>query len=108
MWEIFLFNSLVCERVAAWKLSVMPSLVVCLCSAQNDTKEFRVNNTNYRVFIVQTYQTSQYVVPRGGIFLGQWRRSFAGNSDGKMNVQSACALNTQNYILTEYKCVREN
>jgi hypothetical protein len=42
------------------------------------------------VFIVQA---SQYVVPRGGIFLGKWRSSFAGNSDGKMNVQSACALN---------------
>jgi hypothetical protein len=45
------------------------------------------------VFIVQAYQTSQYVVPRGGIFLGKWRSTFAGNSDGKMNVQSACALN---------------
>jgi hypothetical protein len=47
------------------------------------------------VFIVQAYQTSQYVVPRGGIFLGKWRSSFAGSSDGKMNVQSACALNTR-------------
>jgi hypothetical protein len=26
-------------------------------------------------------------------FLGKWRSSFAGSSDGKMNVQSACALN---------------
>jgi hypothetical protein len=34
----------------------------------------------------QAYQTFQYVVPRGGIFLGKWRSSFAGNSDGKMNV----------------------
>jgi hypothetical protein len=34
------------------------------------------------------------VVPRGDIFLGKWRSSFAGNSEGKMNVQSACALNT--------------
>jgi hypothetical protein len=33
-----------------------------------------------------------YVVPRGGIFLGKWRSTFAGSSDGKMNVQSACAL----------------
>jgi hypothetical protein len=33
----------------------------------------------YRVFIVQAYQTSQYVVPRGGIFLGKLR-PFAGNS----------------------------
>jgi hypothetical protein len=49
----------------------------------------------YKVFIVQTYQTSQYVVPRGGIFLGKCRSSFTGNSDGKMNVQSACALNTR-------------
>jgi hypothetical protein len=46
------------------------------------------------VFIVQAHQTSQYVVPHGGIFLGKWLSSFAGNSDGKMNVQSACALNT--------------
>jgi hypothetical protein len=46
------------------------------------------------MFIVQAYQTSQYVVPRDGIFLGKWRSSFARNSDGKMNVQSACALNT--------------
>jgi hypothetical protein len=48
----------------------------------------------YTVFIVQAYQTSQYMVPRGGIFLGKWRSSFAGSSDGKMNIQSACALNT--------------
>jgi hypothetical protein len=47
----------------------------------------------YRVFIVQGYQTFQYVVPRGGIFLGKWRRRFAGSSDGKMNAQSACAQN---------------
>jgi hypothetical protein len=39
----------------------------------------------YTVFIVQACQTSQYVVPRGGIFLGKWRSSFAGNADGKMN-----------------------
>jgi hypothetical protein len=44
---------------------------------------------------VQAYQTSQYVVPRDGIFLGKWRSSFAGSTDGKMNVQSACALNTR-------------
>jgi hypothetical protein len=49
----------------------------------------------YTVFIVQAYQTSQYVVPRGGIFLGKWRSSFAGSSEGKMNVQSACDLNTK-------------
>jgi hypothetical protein len=47
------------------------------------------------VFIVQDYQASQYVVPRCGIFLGKWRNFFAGTSDGKMNVQSACALNTR-------------
>jgi hypothetical protein len=52
----------------------------------------------YTVFIMQAYQTSQYVVPCGGIFLGKWRSSFAGSSDGKMNVQSACALNTRYYI----------
>jgi hypothetical protein len=44
----------------------------------------------------QTYQTSYYVVPRGGIFLGKWRSTFAGSSDGKMNVESACVLNTYN------------
>jgi hypothetical protein len=37
----------------------------------------------YRMFIVQAYQTSQYVVPHGGIFLGKWHCSFAGNSDGR-------------------------
>jgi hypothetical protein len=42
----------------------------------------------------QAYQTSQYVVPRSGVFLGKWCSTFAGNSDSKMNVQSACALNT--------------
>jgi hypothetical protein len=49
------------------------------------------------MFIVQAYQTSQYVVPRGGIVLGKWRSSFAGSSDGKMNIQSACALSTYLY-----------
>jgi hypothetical protein len=44
---------------------------------------------------MQAYQTSQYVVPRGGIFVGKWSRSFAGNSDCKMNAPSACALNTR-------------
>jgi hypothetical protein len=48
----------------------------------------------YTVFIVQDYQTFQYVVPRGGIFLGKWRSSFSGIFDGKTNIQSACALNT--------------
>jgi hypothetical protein len=47
------------------------------------------------MFIVQAYQTSQYVVPRGGIFLGKCPSYFAGNSDCKMNVQTACALNTR-------------
>jgi hypothetical protein len=51
------------------------------------------------MFIVQAYHTSEYVVPRGGIFLGKWRRSFAGNSDGKMNVQSACLLSTRYYSM---------
>jgi hypothetical protein len=55
----------------------------------------------YTVFTVQAYQTSQYVVPRDGIFLGKWRSSFAGSYDGKMNVQSACALNTR--YITFYK-----
>jgi hypothetical protein len=47
----------------------------------------------HTVFITQAYQTSQYAKPRGGIFLGKWRSSFAGSFDGKLNVQSACALN---------------
>jgi hypothetical protein len=34
----------------------------------------------------QTSQTSQYVAPRGGIFLGKWCSTFAGSSEGKMNV----------------------
>jgi hypothetical protein len=49
----------------------------------------------YTVFIVQVYQTSQYVVSRCGIFLGKWRSSFAGSSGGKMFVQSVCVLNTR-------------
>jgi hypothetical protein len=49
----------------------------------------------YTVFIVQAYQTSQYVAPCGSIFLSKWHGSFAGNSDSKMNAQSSCALNTQ-------------
>jgi hypothetical protein len=57
----------------------------------------------YRVFIVQAYQTIQYVVPSGGIFLGKWRSSFVGYSDGKINVQSACALNNRYIILNEIK-----
>jgi hypothetical protein len=60
--------------------------------------------TYYTGFIVQAYQTSQYVVPCGSIFLGKWHSSFAGSSNGKMNVQSACALNTPYYIYT-YLCV---
>jgi hypothetical protein len=43
---------------------------------------------------LQAYQTFQYVAPLGGIFLDKWRSTFAGSSDGKMNVQSACALTT--------------
>jgi hypothetical protein len=44
------------------------------------------------------------VVPRGGVFLGKWHSSFAGNFDGKMNVQSACALNSR-YIRIRRKVV---
>jgi hypothetical protein len=40
------------------------------------------------VFVVQAYQTSEYVVLHGGIFLGKWRSYFAGNSDGKINQRS--------------------
>jgi hypothetical protein len=51
---------------------------------------------------LQADLTSQYVVPRGGIFLGKCRSSFAGSSDGKMNVQSACALNTLYNVVKVY------
>jgi hypothetical protein len=46
-----------------------------------------------RKMLQQAYQASQYVVLRSKIFLGRWRNT-SGSSDGKMNVQSACALNT--------------
>jgi hypothetical protein len=49
----------------------------------------------YRMLTAQAYQSSQYVAPRGGISIGKWRSSFAGNSDVKMNVQSACSMNTR-------------
>jgi hypothetical protein len=55
----------------------------------------------YTVFIVQAYQTSQYVVPCSCVFLSKWCSSFAGSSDGKINVQSACALN----IWYNAKCI---
>jgi hypothetical protein len=50
----------------------------------------------------QAYQTSQYMVPCGGIFLGKWPSNFAGSSNGKMNVQSTCALNTLYYISLDW------
>jgi hypothetical protein len=56
----------------------------------------------YRVFTLQAYQTSQDAVPRGGIFRGMWRSSFARNSDRKMNVQSAFALNTLYNIIFQH------
>jgi hypothetical protein len=34
------------------------------------------------------------MVPCGSILLGKWCSTFTGSSDSKMNVQSACALNT--------------
>jgi hypothetical protein len=40
-----------------------------------------------RKMLPQAYQTSQYVVPRGGIFVGKWRSAFAGSSHCKMNTQ---------------------
>jgi hypothetical protein len=54
------------------------------------------------VFIVQAYQTSQYVVPRGGIFLSNWRSTFAGSSDGKINAQSTCALNIRHFVFSKF------
>jgi hypothetical protein len=58
-----------------------------------------------RKMLPQAYQTSQYVVPCGGIFLGKWHSSFAGSSDSKMNVQSACALNPQCISIKESRGV---
>jgi hypothetical protein len=60
---------------------------------RNKKEPFWLYIASYWVFIVQAYETSQYVVPRDGIFLGKWRSSFAGSSDGKINVQSFCVLN---------------
>jgi hypothetical protein len=59
------------------------------------------------VFIVQAYQASQYVVPRGGIFLGKWRSSFAGNSDGK----NECPISLRSehpvyYFFSDGSCFR--
>jgi hypothetical protein len=34
----------------------------------------------------QACQTSQYVVLRGGMFLGKWHSTFTGSSNSKMNV----------------------
>jgi hypothetical protein len=39
-----------------------------------------------RKMLPQACQTSQYVLPRGGIFLGKWRSAFVRSFDGKMNV----------------------
>jgi hypothetical protein len=36
-----------------------------------------------RKMLPLAYQTSQYVAPRGGIFLGKWRSSFVGSSTVK-------------------------
>jgi hypothetical protein len=52
----------------------------------------------------QAYQTSQYVVPHSGIFIAKCHSCFAGSSDGKMNVQSACALNTQYVLVSSIRC----
>jgi hypothetical protein len=58
------------------------------------TKHLSYSMGLYTVFIVEAYQTSQYVVPCGGIFLSKRRSSLAGSFDSKMNVQSVCTLNT--------------
>jgi hypothetical protein len=54
------------------------------------------------MIIVQAYQTSQHVVPRGAIFLGKWRSFFARSSESKMNAQSDCVLNTYLYYPVTY------
>jgi hypothetical protein len=66
----------------------------CLLPSELPTKELRHLP---RKVPPQAYLASQYVVPLGGIFIGKRRSTFAGISDGEMNVRSACALNT--YIL---------
>jgi hypothetical protein len=43
----------------------------------------------------QAYQTSKYVVLRGGILLSKRRSSFARSSSGKVNVRSTYSLNTR-------------
>jgi hypothetical protein len=51
----------------------------------------RTASLSERKMSLQAYQTSQYVMPRGGIFLGKWRSTFAGSY-----AQSACVLNILN------------
>jgi hypothetical protein len=41
---------------------------------ENKEEKVCVHHCYYRVFIVQAYQTSLNVVPRGGIFLVQYTR----------------------------------
>jgi hypothetical protein len=55
-------------------------------------EDFFLGAEMYTLFVVQAYQ---YVVPRGGIFIGKWRSTFAGVAGGKINVQSACAMSNR-------------
>jgi hypothetical protein len=77
------------------KIYCLGCFMTCNCDGVNQNVNKFQNVWIYTVFIAQAYQTSQYVLPRGGIFLGKCRSSFVGSSHGKMSVQSACALNTQ-------------
>jgi hypothetical protein len=64
----------------------------CERAALLTEKNAATRHHELRKMPLQAYQTSQFVMPCGGIFLGKWSSSLAGSSDGKMNVQSACAL----------------
>jgi hypothetical protein len=86
-------------RPCWWASAAIHSLTYQKTTCQQLWKNLRSSTTYisfrtvgfYTVFIVQAYQTSQYVMPCGG----KCRSSFAGSPDGKMNVQSACTLNTR-------------
>jgi hypothetical protein len=93
-----------CEKIESiFSVTIVTFLLICkkfgFCLLNEATitqmSHAKENNRIYTVFSVRTYQISQYVVPCDSIFLGKWRSSFARSSDGKMNVQSACALNTR-------------
>jgi hypothetical protein len=79
-------------------------MVIVACAVSSDTNKKKDVNILSLLSDLPSYtwcslckliRLPQYVMPRGGIFLGKWRSSFTGSSDGKKNVQSACTLNTR-------------